>query len=66
MKYENEILYFIFHIIVQIYIMWKREDRVDYSYKDDGVGVLLVQETIRDVRVRQGVSETVKISVLDT
>ena len=46
--------------------MWKREDRVDYSYKDDGVGVLLVQETIRDVRVRQGVSKTVKISVLDT
>ena len=36
----------------------------DYSYNDDGVGILPVQETIHEVR--QGVSETVKISVLDT
>ena len=42
----------------------KREDRVDHSYNDDGVGFLPVQETICEVR--QGVSETVKISVLDT
>ena len=42
----------------------KREDRVDHSYNDDGVGFLPVQETIREVR--QGVNETVKISVLVT
>ena len=42
----------------------KREDRVDYSYNDDGAGVLQLQETVREVR--QVVSETVKISVLDT
>ena len=42
----------------------KREDHVNHSYNDDGVGVLAVQETIREVR--QDVSETVKISVLDT
>ena len=42
----------------------KREDRVDYSYNDDGAGVLPVQETVREVR--QVVSETVKISVLYT
>ena len=40
------------------------QDRVDYSYNDDGVGVLPVQETIREVK--QGDSETVKIGVLDT
>ena len=28
----------------------KREDRVDYLYNNDGVGVLPVQETIREVR----------------
>ena len=28
----------------------KREDRVDHSYNDDGVGFLPVQETIREVR----------------
>ena len=27
-----------------------REDRVDYLYNNDGVGVLPVQETIREVR----------------
>ena len=42
----------------------KKEDRVNYSYKNDGVEVLPVQEKIREVR--QGDSETVKISVLDT
>ena len=28
----------------------KREDRVNYLYNDDGVGVLPVKETIREVR----------------
>ena len=42
----------------------KREDRVDYSYNDDGAGVLPVQEIV--LEVRQVVSETVKISVLYT
>ena len=42
----------------------KKEDRVNYSYNNDGVEVLPVQEKIREVR--QGDSETVKISVLDT
>ena len=41
----------------------KREDCVDYSYNDDGVGVLPVKETFGEVR--QGVSETVDISALD-
>ena len=42
----------------------KREDQVDYSYNDDGVWVLPVEETIREVR--EGFSETVNIRVLDT
>ena len=42
----------------------KKEDRVNYSYSNDGVEVLPVQDKIREVR--QGDSETVKISVLDT
>ena len=42
----------------------KREDRVNYLYNDDGAGLLPTQETVPEVR--QGVSETVKISILDT
>ena len=42
----------------------KREDRAVHSYNDDGNGVLPVQETI--LGVRQGLSETAKISVQDT
>ena len=49
---------------IYVYILSeKREDRVDYSYNDDGVGVLPVQETMREVK--QGVIETAKISVSD-
>ena len=40
----------------------KREDCVDYSYNDDGVGVLTVQETFGEVR--QGVrSSKIKIKI---
>ena len=42
----------------------KREDRAVHSYNDDGNGVLPVQETI--LGVRQGLSETAKISVQGT
>ena len=49
---------------IYVYILSeKREDRADYSYNDDGVGVLPVQETMREVK--QGVIETAKISVSD-
>ena len=49
---------------IYVYILSeKREDRADYSYNDDGVGVLPVQETMREVK--QGVIETTKISVPD-
>ena len=49
---------------IYVYILSeKREDRADYSYNDDGVGVLPVQETMREVK--QGVIETAKISVPD-
>ena len=41
----------------------KMEDRLDYPYNDDGVGVSPAHETVCEVR--QDVSETVKISVPD-